>query len=171
MLNLYDYMVVGHPRWGRLDKAKAWDVCQAEGDAWLEQNSAMIAQELGVNFKVTRWAQWLTIPEVQKNLDLLWDRYHDSYSIRESIRIDIDAFLRRREANTNLSEADWEALASHELEELAVYMYQTEVSRSVNLYPGSDPVSLQPKSPIAGLLPDVLTARQFVLFDIRPAQQ
>jgi hypothetical protein len=169
MLNVYDYTVIGHSGMGKLDHVKARDVCQAEGDSWLEQNIGMIGGELDSRAcRIMRWSDWLNILEVKENLDVLWHIYHSNPSVRAAIRSDIEAFLNRRGALANLSAADWDTLATHELEELAVYMYQTKVSRSVNLYPGSDPVSLRPASPIADALPDVLAARQFVLFDIRP---
>jgi hypothetical protein len=155
-----------------LNKLEAFNVCQDEGESWVEENKAMIGQELNSkHFKVMRWVEWMDIPEIQKNLDLLWDRYRTNDSVRQAIKSDTEDFLRRRGATMNLSAVEWDTLASHELEELAVYMYQTEVSQMVNLYPGSDPIALQPKSPITSLLPDVLAARQYVLFDIRPLQQ
>ena len=168
MLNLYDYTTSGHPTWGRLDEAKAREVCISEGNSWLEDNLPLIRNELCADkFRVARWEQWLSIPDVQVNLAALWDIYHKNEAVRDVIKSDIEAYLHRRAADVNLIPPEWERLSSHLLEELAVYQYQTETSRAINLYPGSSPVILRAASPVTEFLPAALRERHFVLFEIR----
>jgi hypothetical protein len=169
MLNLYDYTVTGHPNLGRLDDAKAREVCSIEGDSWLRDNLSLIRSELSMHeFTVMRWEQWLSIPDVDENLAALWAIYHKNEAVRDIIRSDVDAYLHRRASRVNLIPPEWERLSSHLLEELAVYKYQTETSHAVNLYPGSNPVILRPISPVAEFLPAALRERHFVLFEIHP---
>jgi hypothetical protein len=172
MLNLHDYVVIGHPRWGVLDRGKAWEVCLSEGESWLSDNLTMIRKELdGSIFTVTQWSEWLANPDVQGNLAVMHDLYRENRLVHDTIKSDVETYVRRRRGNFELSSADLDELAGHLLEELAVYKYQSETRGSVNLYPGSNPVSLRPGASVSQDLPAALRTRQFVQFEIRASRR
>lgn len=172
MLNIHDYIVVGHPRWGILDKSKAWEVCRGEGEAWLKENLPVIRDELGGNvFAIKPWSEWLANPSVKENIAIIQKLYQQNRLVNDTMKSDVETYVQRRYKNFTLSSADLDELVEHLVEELAVYKFQTETRRAVNLYPGSNPVSLRPKADVTQSLPAALRDRQFVQFEIHAKRQ
>lgn len=169
-LQLHNYVVLGHPGYGRVDETHARKICLHEGDDWLEENQPIIETVLaGKQFSFIRWDELLAEPTVKGHLYQLTELYLSDEEIFSLVRQDVAGYLDRRGHRLpDLSEAQHYKLDLHVLEELAVYQYQAEELDLISVYPGSNQLLLRPKHLTVVNLPRGLKDRRYVTLDIRP---
>lgn len=168
-LQVYNYLVLGHPLYGgRLSESFVRKVCAVEGDTWLEKHLPIIDSYLEERtYVIRRWDELLEEEAVRRNLRQFETLYATDKHIFDLVRQDVVGYVNRRHPVSMLTDAQWEMLDRHVLEELAVYQYQAEFGNFVSLYPGANQLLLRPKHLASANLPDSLKGRHYVSFDIK----
>lgn len=166
-LQVHNYVALGHPIRGVLDREEAHKIAKEEGDTWLEKNVPTIDEVLqGRTFELNRWDDWLSKEQVQGNLNALREMIVAYPKLESAILADASSYLSRRgKSLEDLAAGMIDELTAYVLEELAVFQYQAE-NPIVNVYPGSD-LSVFRHLAQSDLLPPSLKNRDFVLLEIR----
>jgi tRNA-dependent cyclodipeptide synthase len=171
-LQIYNYLVLGHPHYSKVDDGLAHKLCLEEGDGWLDDNRSLIQDLLaGKPCSFLRWDELKASPSVAQNLRNLVELYKADEQIFDLVRQDVAGYLERRGHQVAaLSEEQLNQLDQHVLEELAVYQYQAEEQNLISVYPGTNQLLLRPKYLTSVDLPQGLKRRHYVTLDIKPVE-
>lgn len=169
LLQVFNYVELGHPTLGRLSSAEAETVARAEGDAWVsEHRDGLVRQLAPVAPQLIRWDDWRRIEGFPERVAALTALYRDVSTFRDALDEDVAAFVTRRAPRRVLSDRARGRLAQFVIEELAVYQLQAEQAPTVHIYAGGR-MRLDRVMASIPELPERLRSRRFAYLEVRDA--
>ena len=108
------------------------------GSYWLEENYSIVRQTLSIPYFISRWDDWITLPNFNYYRKEIQKLYDTDQNYRETVYNTINEYINRSTLRIRNSKKLFQSSKSYLLEESASVLMWSEMGYNYDIYPSGD---------------------------------